>query len=133
MLHVALPLHGEPRQARPGSWGLTVASPDYLAITVEDHGPKRVLRLQGELDLTGTAALRAAIGRALEEHSSIVVLDLSTLAFIDCSGLSVLLWAHEQLAGRGGELHLVGSQPAVLRLLEVTGSAGCLGLGTPPG
>jgi anti-anti-sigma factor len=93
----------------------------YLDITAEHDGPRHVLRLQGELDICNKDCLRRAIGSALEHHPSTLVLDLSALGFMDCSGLSVLVWAHKLLAGQQRQLLITGSQPIVRRLICLMG------------
>ena len=90
----------------------------FLIVT-EHHGRPSLVRLEGELDISGTDLLRQAIGTALGHGP--LVMDLSALAFADCAGLSVLVWAHDVLAGRGDELIITGCQPIVRRLLSLTG------------
>jgi anti-sigma B factor antagonist len=93
----------------------------YLAIITEHDGPRPVLRLQGELDICTKDCLRRAISSALEHHPATLVLDLSALGFMDCSGLSVLVWAHKLLAGQQRQLLITGSQPIVRRLICLMG------------
>jgi anti-anti-sigma factor len=92
-----------------------------LSITTEHHGRRAVLRLRGELDVSTADCLREAISGALEKRPRTLVLDLSALAFADCTSLSVLVWAHKQLAGRGHQLIVSAPQPIVSRLLHLAG------------
>ncbi len=57
------------------------------------------VRLRGELDLAGAPALGEALAR-LRDLREVVLLDLDELAFIDMSGLRVVLAAAE--ASRNG-------------------------------
>jgi anti-sigma B factor antagonist len=98
-----------------------MTSVPYLAIITEHDGPRPVLRLQGELDICTKDCLRRAVSSALEHHPATLVLDLSALGFMDCSGLSVLVWAHELLAGQQRQLLITGSQPIVRRLICLMG------------
>lgn len=91
-----------------------------LAIIIEHHGDRVVLRLQGELDVGSRKSLRRAVGNVLGLRP-VLVLELSALGFADCSGLSVLVWAHRQLAEHGHELIVTPGQPMVNRLLRLTG------------
>ena len=102
-----------------GDRPVTAASP-LLTIT-EHHGQRSLMRLEGELDVCGTDYLRQAILNALDHAPKTLVADLSALAFIDCAGLSVLVWAHDILARQGRELIITGCQPIVRRLLSLTG------------
>jgi len=89
-----------------------------LAITAEHHRQQSVLRLQGELDVSNKDRLHHAIDNALQRHPATLVVDLSRLNFTDCAGLSVLVWAHKRLAGRGQQLVITGAKPIVQRLLR---------------
>ena len=93
----------------------------HLAILTEDHGQRSVLRLRGELDASNRDHLHSSISSALENHPPLLVVDLSGLDFIDCAGLSVLVWAHKRLAGCGHHLVITGTEPVVQRLLHLTG------------
>ncbi len=96
------------------------ASP-YLAITTCHRGRRPVLRLQGELDVCTRDRLRRAISSALKHCPQLLVVDLSALSFMDCSGLSVLIWAHQRLADQERQLLITGAQPIVQRLIHLTG------------
>ena len=72
--------------------------------------------------------LRAALREAKTSADEALVLDLRGLAFIDSSGLAVILGAHEDAAKEEGEpLRLVikGSAP-VEALFELIGASGYL-------
>ena len=90
-------------------------------IVTEHHGQQSLIRLEGELDICGTDYLRQAISWALDSAPKTLIADLSGLGFADCAGLSVLVWAHDILAGAGQELIITGCQPIVRRLLSLTG------------
>lgn len=93
----------------------------HLAIVTEHDGQRSVLRLQGELDASNRDHLRSAISSALENHPPLLLVELSGLGFMDCAGLSVLVWAHKRLAGCGHQLVITGAEPVVQRLLHLTG------------
>lgn len=99
---------------------LMPASP-CLAITTRHCGRRSVVRLQGELDASTEDRLRLAIGGALNRSPEVLVVDLSALGFMDCSGLSVLVWAHQRLAEQERQLLITGAQPVVQRLIRLTG------------
>jgi anti-anti-sigma factor len=61
------------------------------------------VRVAGELDLAGAPQLEALLMREISAGKQ-VVLDLSELAFIDCSGLHAILSAAAEARRNGGEL-----------------------------
>jgi len=94
----------------------------HLTITTEHHGRRSVLLLQGELDLCTRDLLRRAISDALKHRPRILVVDLSGLDFLDCGGLSALVWAHNRLAGPERQLLIAGGKPIVRRLIGLAGA-----------
>jgi anti-anti-sigma factor len=84
-----------------------------------------VVALYGELDKTHAGWLARALSAAAAPGARIIV-DLEELAFIDCSGLNILLWAWEQARQAGGDLRLAAPQEPVLRLLSLTELTGLL-------
>ena len=97
------------------------SSSSFFLTVTEHHGQRSLIRLEGELDVCSTDYLRQAISDALDPAPKTLVADLSALGFTDCAGLSVLVWAHNILAGQGHELIITGCQPIVRRLLSLTG------------
>jgi anti-anti-sigma factor len=108
---------------------LMPASP-YLATTIRHCGRRSVVRLEGELDASTEDRLRSAIGSALDHSPDLLVVDLSALGFMDCSGLSVLVWAHQRLAEQERQLLITGTQPVIPRLIRLTGLDTYLHFGT---
>jgi anti-sigma B factor antagonist len=102
-----------------------------LAVMTEHHCQRSVLRLRGELDASNRDHLHNAISSALEHRPPLLVVDLSGLDFTDCAGLSVLVWAHKRVAACGHRLVITGANPAVQRLLHLTGLDTYLHLGAP--
>lgn len=85
-------------------------------------GGSTVVRAVGEVDLSATEDLAAAVRPCLANGAS-VELDLSEVAFIDSSGLGTLVQLLKEAARNGGSLTLTGVSASTYRLLEVTGLA----------
>jgi anti-anti-sigma factor len=103
----------------------------HLTITTRRDGRRSVLLLQGDLDMCTRDHLRRAVSQALKQNPRILVVDLSGLDFIDCAGLSVLIWAHKRLAGQERQLLITGGQPIVRRLIHLAGADTYLHLSAP--
>jgi anti-anti-sigma factor len=78
--------------------------------------------LQGELDLASARQMEEHFASIDEQGPSRVVVDLSGLAFMDSSGLRVLLLADARARDRGYELVLLPGQEPVQRVFEMTGA-----------
>jgi anti-sigma B factor antagonist len=95
----------------------------HFRVDAHDDGDARVVAVSGELDLAAASSLEEELGRALTSGSSPIVVDLEQLDFIDSTGLSVLVRAHQQAQDRGVQLGLVNAGAQVERLLSLTGLA----------
>jgi anti-anti-sigma factor len=78
--------------------------------------------LRGELDLASARQMEEHFASIDEQQPSRVVVDLAGLAFIDSSGLRVLLLADARAKERGYELVLLPGQEPVQRVFEMTGA-----------
>lgn len=85
------------------------------------EGTTRV-RLQGELDLASAHAMEERLAAIEEQRPARIVIDLSGLAFIDSSGLRVLLLADSRARESGFELVLAPGPEPVQRVFEMTGA-----------
>jgi anti-anti-sigma factor len=104
--------------------------PQLTILVTADARDEPALELAGDLDVASREHLWQLIGSLLANcNPRTVTLDLSRVEFVDCSGLTVLLRAHRQLAARGGRLISTGAQPAVRRIIQLTGLDGYLDLG----
>ena len=80
-----------------------------------------VAELRGELDFNTAPALKEGLLAVLSQRGTRIILDLSDLAFMDASGLRVVLATGRRAALLGGTLSLAAPQHIVARILEVTG------------
>ena len=88
-----------------------------LEVEVDDQGS---LCVSGDIDIAGGPILEAAI--VASETSSPLVLVLADVAFIDSSGLRVLIAAAKRASQRSTTVVLREVGPNVSRLLQITGT-----------
>ena len=96
----------------------TVAS---LEVTSELRSSGWLLHARGEIDLTSSPALQAALDTVIDGGAAVVILDVEGVEFLDSSGLRVIVRAGRALSDDGGQLFLRGASGAVARTLEITG------------
>lgn len=80
----------------------------------------RTLAPTGELDLATAPQLRQELVDASAAGSTLVVLDLEQVAFLDSVALSVIIGGHRRLQHHGARLHLAAPQTIVKRVLGLT-------------
>jgi anti-anti-sigma factor len=97
-------------------------APGTLAISSAVDGGTVSISLQGELDLASARQLETRLAEVEREAPARLIVDLSRLAFIDSTGLRLLLQADARARERGCELVLRPGEPSVQRVFEVTGA-----------
>ena len=92
---------------------------------VQTHTTGRVttLTVTGELDLVSSPVLERELERAIGLDAGLILLDLRGLAFMDSTGLHVLLKAQQRAEQAGRPLVLTKGREQVQRLLDLTGVA----------
>jgi anti-anti-sigma factor len=93
---------------------------DPLRIDVARRAERTfVVALAGELDLASAPDLAHRLESLAADHGLHVVVDLTQLAFVDSSGISVLLAVARDLAAGAGRLTLVAPPSHTRRVLEI--------------
>ncbi|HEU4567704.1 MAG TPA: STAS domain-containing protein [Marmoricola sp.] len=80
-----------------------------------------VVRLAGELDMLSAPELGDELTALLEAGETHLVVDLTGLEFLDSSGLSALLGAHQSAQERGASLVLRSPNERIIRLVNIAG------------
>jgi anti-sigma B factor antagonist len=84
--------------------------------------------VRGEVDIETAPEVTAALDAAIRETSGALVVDLSDVAFLDSSGVNVLLRARAVLGREERVLVVVCPPGAARRVFEVAGIADLLEL-----
>jgi anti-sigma B factor antagonist len=74
-----------------------------------------------EIDITNAAGLRAALLEAAGRRPGGFVVDMSRTQFCDTAGIHALVLAHKRAGAEGGDIRLVITGAAVLRIFAITG------------
>ena len=96
---------------------------NQFRVEVRKDEQSAVIAVSGELDLASGPELEAELDQLSGPRTRLVVIDLRQLDFMDSTGLSILVRAHQRLAGEGCEVGLVRGSQQVQRLLDLTGVA----------
>jgi anti-sigma B factor antagonist len=105
---------------------VTSSGPADESFEVSAESRRGLLRIavRGELDIATAPRLGAAMAAAAGHRA--VLVDLSSLSFIDVAGLHALLEAERAADAAGGMLAIVNPADAVSRMLALSGSGGRL-------
>ena len=94
-----------------------------IDITVDSRavGDWLVVDVDGEVDVFTAPKLREAILGPLADGKEKLIVNLAGVAFMDSTGLGVLVGGLKRVKEREGTLALAGAHGTVLRVLNVTG------------
>jgi anti-sigma B factor antagonist len=85
------------------------------------EGETHVVRPRGELDLAGAGPLDAELRRVETTDAQAILLDLTGIEFMDCSGIRVLVDADRRSKSDGERLRLTRGVGQVDRVMRLTG------------
>lgn len=103
--------------------GSQVAPAAPFSAHVAQGGDRALVRLVGELDLAAQRRAEDAIALAERDRPPVLEVDLSTLVFMDSTGLRVMLRARRRALDDGRLLLVHRGPQAVQRVFEVTAFA----------
>lgn len=92
-------------------------------VEMRTEGQATVAAVTGELDLASSPELEQRLEQFYASDSELLVIDLRGLEFMDSTGLSVIVSAHQKLIDAGRRLIIVRGPQQVQRLLDLTGVA----------
>ena len=97
------------------------SSHPYLKIDAEHQSDAYVVRIAGELDLSGCPGLERTLEEAEQTEADRIIIDLEELTFIDSIGLRILLEASRRSASNGNRLQLTRGRGHPAKMFLLTG------------
>jgi anti-sigma B factor antagonist len=99
---------------------LTVDRASDLEINTISRNSDTTVQLSGELDFSNASLLGSVVDTQVRLGCREMRLDLSLLAFCDCTGLRAVVHAHNLLRSLSGGLVITGVGPSLEKLLTLT-------------
>ncbi len=99
---------------------MAFGSPQFHLSEEQPADDTRLITVTGEIHVTTAPDFSNRLNDAISAGTRGVVIDMSDVAFIDSTGLSVLLNGLRRVTRSNGRMALVVSNPTVLRLFEIT-------------
>jgi anti-anti-sigma factor len=94
-----------------------------FSVDVQDGEQAVLIGVSGELDLASSPELERELERGTASGAELLIIDLRKLEFMDSTGLSVLVRAHQKATQSGKRFAIVKGPQQVERLLSLTGVA----------
>ena len=91
-----------------------------MRIRTQDYNDVTVIEMQGEMDGDVAELLQNTIADIITAGKTGIVLDMSSIGFIDSMGLEQLLWTKHYCNEKNCELRLAGLDENCTKILEIT-------------
>jgi anti-sigma B factor antagonist len=92
-----------------------------LRLRIYDEGGVTWVETHGEVELSNAPRLREALLDACAGERPRVVVDLTATPFMDSTGIGTLIIGLKRAREKGGTFALLGAQPRVRRVFEISG------------
>lgn len=92
-----------------------------LEISSEITDEKAIIRIEGEVDVSNASELRDALDTALADGAKEVEADFAEVAYIDSTGIGVLVGAAHRAQESGSVLVVASPQKNVERVFSLLG------------
>lgn len=83
-------------------------------------GAVTVLTVSGDVDMSTAPQLEQQLAELADGGARQIVVDLSSVDFLDSSALGVLVGLHKRLAAEQGTIKLVCGHPRIERIFAIT-------------
>src|SRR5262245_49524984 len=91
-----------------------------LAVSVEELGPARVMKLVGRVVYGPECEVLLASGRSQLQQTSVILLDMSRVVALDSSGVGAIVRLLTTARSRSRNLHLIAPSDKVQEVLKLT-------------
>lgn len=92
-----------------------------LTISTNPTPETYTISVTGEIDISNADKVRDAINLALEQPTELVELDFAHVAYIDSTGIGVLVGAAHHADEHGKRFAVVNAQSGVMRVAHLLG------------
>jgi stage II sporulation protein AA (anti-sigma F factor antagonist) len=93
-----------------------------LQVDTAHHGPILIARVSGELDHHSAPIIKEILeNEMMNQPTKHLLLNLKHLVFMDSSGIGMILGRYKQILQKSGKMGICEMNPAIYRLLEMSG------------
>lgn len=92
-----------------------------LELATRSEGDVVVVAASGEVDVFTAPSLDAELVAQLDAGAARLVIDLSSVVFLDSTGLGVLVKNLKRAREAGGWIHLVVTSDRIRKIFDITG------------
>ncbi|MEM7050817.1 MAG: STAS domain-containing protein [Acidobacteriota bacterium] len=89
-------------------------------LKTRSEGPIEVVALSGDIDSSATPVLRNELTDLVDSGNPLLILNLSKVRFVDSSALFLFVTLLKRCRAVGGDIALVGPNPTVRSIIQLT-------------
>lgn len=93
--------------------------PDQIEVQLETQGKALIVRPFGDIDLSRAPSLRTHLSRAQDGGHGRIIIDLTSVPYMDSSGVATLVEAMQVARRSGNKLVLCAMQSKVRSIFEI--------------
>ena len=82
---------------------------------------QQVIKIDGDIDIHTIASLSRSLSNIIEQSPKQLIADLSSVSYIDSTGLGVFAHSAEQLLKNNGKLFILTHSERIIKTFEVSG------------
>ncbi|MGF7184983.1 stage II sporulation protein AA (anti-sigma F factor antagonist) [Desulfitispora alkaliphila] len=100
-----------------------------MQVSIKTVDQVLVIEIDGDMDLIVAEKLKDQVAKLMGQHQcKHLIFNLKKVAFIDSSGLGLILGRYKYVTEKGGQVLIVEPQPQVKRILEMSGLEKIMGI-----
>ncbi len=93
-----------------------------MSVKIETAGQVVTAFLEGDIDHHTAREIRGKIDREIELNMpTLLILDFSSVGFMDSSGIGLVMGRYRILAKTGAELAITGCSPSIYKVMKLSG------------
>ncbi len=99
-----------------------------LVMNTRDDAPYHVIEVAGEIDVATAPKFKEKVVEAIDAGHTRLVIDIQNVAFLDSTGLGVLVGALKRVRAQAGSLDIICTSDRLMRIFKITGLDKVFGL-----
>lgn len=99
-----------------------------LVLTDREEPPYHVIEVSGEIDVATAPKFKQKVVEAIDAGHTRLIIDIESVAFLDSTGLGVLVGALKRVRALDGSLDIVCTSDRLMRIFKITGLDKVFGL-----
>ena len=90
-------------------------------VSTNASNQQQLIKIDGDIDIHTTASLRRSLSNLIEKSPKRLIADLSSVNYIDSTGLGVFAHSAEQLLKNAGKLYILTHSERIRKTFEISG------------